>query len=140
MVQRISYEEMCLLRMMNMSSLMPHYWSEILLWAGQLLDQDQLQKMNEMIHDVEKMVLETKRERLELEDGTVVWRETVRGEASLYDIEMALESNPDYYSYFQREDGTVVTKFDIERKLDKIRKFIFEEIRARASNRRFSRM
>jgi len=123
-----------------MSSLQPHYWSEILIWAGQLLDPDQIQKLNEMIHDVEKLVLETKRERIELEDGSVVWRETVKGEASLYDIEMAIESNADFYSYFEREDGQIVTKFDIERQLDKIRKFIFSEIRERASNRRFSRM
>jgi len=93
-----------------------------------------------MIYEVEKMVLETKRMRMEMPDGTVVWKEVVVGEASIYDIEMALESNADYYSYFQKDDGTIITKFDVERKLDNIRKWLYNEVRIRASGKRFSRM
>jgi hypothetical protein len=97
-------------------------------------------KLNEMIHDVEKLVLETRKERIELQDGRVIWRTTVKGEASIYDIEMAIESNADYYAYFERDDGSQVSKFDIERKLDKIRKFVYENVRMRAQNKRFTRM
>jgi hypothetical protein len=58
---------------------------------------------------------------------------------SLYDIEMAIESNADYYAYFEKEDGTVVTKFDVERKLDNIRKWLYETVRVKSQNRRFMR-
>ena len=64
-------------------------------------------RLNEELHDVERMVLETKRVRVELEDGTVLWKTVVKGDASIYDIEMALESNPDYFSYFEKEDGMI---------------------------------
>lgn len=136
----MSYEEIILIRIMNTSSLQPHYWSELLSLANQLLDDQGRQKLQEMIAEVEQMVLETKRVREELPDGSVKWKTVVKGEASLYDIEMAIESNMDYYAYFEKEDGTIVTKFDIERRLDKIRKWIFDSVRERAANRRFSRM
>ena len=108
--------------------------------AQQLLSEDQRVKLNELIYDVEKMVLETKRVREETPDGKVVWKTVVKGDASIYDIEMALESNPDYFSYFEKEDGTIITKFDVERKLDKLRKWVFEEVRIRSQNKRFTRM
>jgi hypothetical protein len=92
-----------------------------------------------MIFEVEKMVLETEMVREEQPDGSVKWVENVRGRLSLYDIEMALESNPDMYAYFVRDDGTVVTKFDIERKLQEIKKFIYAIVRQRSSSRRFRR-
>jgi len=111
-----------------------------LLNAQQLLNPEQIEKLNEMIYDVEKTVLETKRVRQEMPDGTVVWKEVVKGEASIYDIEMALESNADYMAFFQKDDGTIITKFDVERKLDNIRKWLYAEVRVRASGKRFSRM
>ena len=92
-----------------------------------------------MIFNVEKMVLETEVVPQEQEDGTIIWIERIVGRLSLYDIEMAIESNPDYYAYFTRQDGRVVTKFDIERELDKIKKWLFNKVRGRAEQRRFSR-
>lgn len=92
-----------------------------------------------MIFEIEKFVLETDMMPTETEDGKVLWIERVRGEMSLYDIEMALESNLDYYAYFEKEDGTRITKFDIERQLDKIRKWLYNIVRIRSQGRRFMR-
>jgi len=61
------------------------------------------------------------------------------GGGSLYDIEMALESNPDFYSYFERADGDRVTKFDIERNLNNIKMWIYQRVRERAVGRKFQR-
>ena len=140
MVVRMTYEEINLIRLMNLNSLMPHYWSELILLAQQLISEEQRIKLDELIHDVEKMVLETKRVREETPDGRVIWKTVVKGDASIYDIEMALESNADYFAYFEKEDGTIVTKFDVERKLDKLRKWLYTEVRIRSQNKRFSRM
>ena len=93
-----------------------------------------------MIFEVEKLVLETEVVPQKDDDGKLVWVERIKGELSLYDIEMCTESLPDYYAYFQKDDGTTVSKFDIERKFDKIRKWIMERVREKASNRRFTRM
>lgn len=138
-MQRYSYEEMILLRMLEINSLVPHYWSELLLLAEQLLSPEEREQLHEMIFEVEKMVLETEMVPQETEEGGVVWTERVKGELSLYDIEMAIESNPDYYAYFEKSDGAKVTKFDIERRLDKIRKWLYDKVRARAQGRRFQK-
>lgn len=58
---------------------------------------------------------------------------------SLYDIEMALESNMDFYSYFEKSDGTVITKFDIERKLNNIKSWIYSKVREKSVGRKFNR-
>lgn len=92
-----------------------------------------------MIFDVEKMVLETDVMPVKQEDGAMVWVERIRGELSLYDIEMAVESNADYYGFFQKEDGTIISKFDVERRLDKVRKFVYECLRRHAEGMRFNR-
>lgn len=63
---------------------------------------------------------------------------TVQDRHSLYDIEMAIESNRDFGSFFMRY-GRRITKFDVERKLNRIKQFIFNIIRERASQRRFKR-
>lgn len=139
MATRYSYEEMILLRMLEINPLMPHYWSELLLLAEQLLDNDERRELHRMIFDVEKMVFETEIIPRELNDGRIVWVERIRGKLSLYDLEMAIESNPDYYAYFERQDGRSVTKFDIERELNNIKKWLFQKVRERASQRRFSR-
>lgn len=138
-IQRYSYEEMMLLRVLELNSLLPHYWSELILLAEQLLTHDEREELHDMIFDVEKMVLEIEVIPRELTDGRLVWVERIRGELSLYDIEMALESNPDFYAYFQREDGRMITKFDIERELNRIKAWLFEKVRERAENRRFTR-
>jgi len=141
---RYSYEEMVLLRLLELNSLMPHYWSELILLAFQLISPEEREKLQGMIFDVEKMVLETEMFPRELRDEAtgqirIQWVERVRGELSLYDVEMAVESNPDYYAYFEREDGLKVTKFDVERRLDKIRKYLYELVRQRAQGRRFQK-
>ena len=108
--------------------------------AERLLTPQEREQLNQMIFDVEKLVLETEIVPEEGEDGKIVWVEQIRGELSLYDIEMAFESLPDYYSYFQKDDGVMVTKFDVERKLDKIRKWVYERVGEKAQGRRFTRM
>jgi hypothetical protein len=111
----------------------------LLLLAEQLLDPEEREELHQMIFDVEKRVLETAMEPKELEDGTVLWVEKVRGKLSLYDVEMALESNPDYYAYFELEDGTKVTKFDVERELNKIKSWLYQRVRERSIGKRFAR-
>lgn len=138
-LQRVNYEEMILLRILSLNTLMPHAWSELLLLAEQLLDANEREELHEMIFEVEKLVLETEVLPRIKDDGTMVWVERIRGRLSLYDIEMAIESNPDFYAYFQKEDGTIVTKFDVERELDKIKHWLFTKVRERSSQRRFTR-
>lgn len=140
MVQRIAYEEMILLRMLELNSLMPHYWSELVMLAEQLLDNEERKELMRMIFEVEKMVFETEIVPRELEDGRLIWVERIHGRLSLYDIEMALESNPDYYAYFERQDGRTISKFDIERELNRIKKWLYDKVRDRSQSRRFSRM
>ena len=139
MLQRYSYEEILLQRIWNLTSLYPHYWSELLLLAEQFLTDEQREELHSMIFDVEKLVLETEVIPRVDENGKLFWVERIRGKLSLYDIEMAIESNPDYYAYFQREDGTIVTKFDVERELNRIKGWLFAHIRQRASSKRFSK-
>jgi len=116
---------MILLRILELNSLMPHYWSELFVLSFQLFEDDELAELKFMIKSVEEMVF-TDEER-------------VTG-LSLYDIEMAIESNADYYSYFEREDdGRSVSKFDIERNLNRIKVWIFERVRMKAQQRRFAR-
>ena len=109
------------------------------MYAEQLLEPEERYELNQMIFDVEKMVFETEYVREEDAEGNILWVERIKGDLSLYDIEMAMESNLDYYSYFERDNGAMVSKFDIERKLDKIRKFIYAKVRARSMKRRFKR-
>lgn len=85
------------------------------------------------------MVFETEVIPKEQPDGTLLWVERISGQMSLYDIEMAIESNPDYYSYFTREDGHSVSKFDIERELNKIKSWLYAIVRERSQGRRFTR-
>jgi len=108
-----------------------------MLLAEQLLGAEEKEELHEMVFNVEKLVLETEIVPREREDGSVLWVERIKGRLSLYDIEMATESNPDFYAYFERVDGSRVTKFDIERELDKIKKFLYEKVRLRAQGRRF---
>lgn len=109
--------------------------------ADQFLQTDEdREELRRMIFEVEKLVLETEMVPIEDEQsGKLIWIERVKGERSLYDIEMALESNPDFFAYFIREDGTQITKFDIERRLDVIRKWLYSKVREKAQGRRFQK-
>ena len=109
-----------------------------MLLAEQLLKPEERDELHQLIFEVERMVLETEVVPRE-EDGKTVWVERIRGKMSLYDIEMATESNPDYYAYFEREDGRAVTKFDIEHELNKIKSWLFGKVRERSVGRRFQR-
>lgn len=131
---------MILLRLLELNSLLPHYWSELLLLADQLLSPEERLELYKMIFEIEKLVLETEMVAEEQDDGTVRWVEEVKGRLSLYDIEMATESNSDYFAYFQKEDGTTVSKFDIERRLNEIKRWLYAKVRVRAQGRRFTRM
>ena len=107
--------------------------------AEQLLDPDEKDELHRMIFDVERLILETEVIPKEQPDGTILWVERISCSLSLYDIEMAIESNSDYYSYFETPDGRRVSRFDVERELDKIKKWLYERVRGRASKRRFNR-
>lgn len=137
---RVTWEEINVMALYNLSSLSPHYYSQLVTIAEQLLTQEEREELNEMIFEVEKLVLETEVVPKDVGNGQVVWVERIRGEMSLYDVEMALESNNDYYSYFQKEDGVIISKFDVERQLDKIRKYVYECLRRHAEGMRFTRM
>jgi hypothetical protein len=105
-----------------------------------LQDEEDREELKKYIFEVEKLVLETEFVPVEDEEtGKLLWVERVKGERSLYDIEMALESNLDYYAFFEKEDGSIVTKFDVERKLDRMRKFLYEIVRNKAVGRRFQK-
>ena len=84
-------------------------------------------------------MFETEFVREEDEKGKFVWVERIKGDLSLYDVEMAMESNLDYFSFFQREDGTQISKFDVERALNRIRIWVFGIVRERSLKRRFRR-
>lgn len=139
-ISRMSWEEMNLLNIYNLPSFSPHYWSQFILLAEQLLTDEEREELRQRIFDIEKMILETEVIPERDQEGKIIWVERIRGELSLYDIEMAFESNQDYYAYFEKDDGTRVTKFDIERRLDALRKWIFDKVREKAANRRFTRM
>jgi hypothetical protein len=111
----------------------------LFLLAEQLLSPEEREELHQRIFDIEKMVFEIEVIPRELDDGRLIWVERIKGHLSLYDIEMAIESNPDYYAYFTRDDGTSVSKFDIERQLDKVKKWLYSIVRDRSQGRRFSR-
>jgi hypothetical protein len=103
----------------------------------QLLDPDEMRYFQLQLKNIEDMVLS---------------KEQIAHGRSLYDIEMAIESNPDYYAYFENPRGahwlpgnlrkkrySEVTKFDVERELSKIKTWIFSVIRKRSETKRFSR-
>jgi hypothetical protein len=105
---------------------MPHYWSELFLLSFQLFDpkSPEYEELQNMIAEVEFFVLDDE----QLEAG-----------CSLYDIEMALESNMDYFAFFVKDNGTLITKFDVERKLNNIKSWIYAKVREKAVGRKFSR-
>ena len=138
-MQRYSYEEMMLLRAIELNSLLPHYWSELFTLMSQLLDEKETQFLQQQLVEIENYVLSEAQ---------------IKAGYSLYDIEMAIESNPDYYAYFENPRGNnqwregsmrkirnaEITKFDVERKLNKVKSWIFAVVRKRAEGRRFNRM
>ena len=136
----VSYQEIVLSSILRLSPLMPHYWSTLLSQAVQLLTPEEIAEMEKMIGRVEMMVNGVERVIVLDVEGNPQLKERSEGLLTLYDIEMAFESNQDYYAFFEREDGVRVTKFDIERELDKIRKWLFLKVKERAYSMRFSRM
>jgi hypothetical protein len=106
--------------------LLPHYYSELFLLAFQLFppQSEDYAVLQDAIREVEAMVLD---------------EDELAGGISLYDIEMAIESNPDYYSFFARGDGSIVTKFDVERELNKVKAWIYGRVREQATGRKFQR-
>jgi len=137
------------------------YWSEFFSISLQLLNEQETEKLTAHIREVEKFVLEeqywynyfrcanenchhkwkTDSDWIEREKCPVCGAgsaKLLQDRHTLYDIEMAIESNPDYTSFFKRY-STDIYKFDIERKLDAIRRWVFRIIKERASNRRFRR-
>ena len=105
---------------------------------SQLLDEKETMYLQEQLKEIEDFVLS---------------EDQIKSGYSLYDIEMAIESNPDYYAYFENPKGNVwgkgsmrkirnveITKFDVERKLNKVKSWIYAVVRVRSEGRRFNRM
>ncbi len=161
MPSQYDYNEMMILRLIELNSLIPHYWSEFLILSFQLLDTDQQKLLKKRIQEIESMVLEedslynvyrcdgpkclfkfkTKRDWYDITHCPKCGHKqvsTVIDRLSLYDIEMAMESNNDYNAFFVNK-GVKVTKFDVERKLNKIKQYVFNIIRETATKRRFKR-
>jgi hypothetical protein len=136
-LNKITWEEINVMSLYGLSTLQPHYYSQMILVAEQLLTVEEREELNQMIFEVEKMVLETEVMPVKQEDGKIIWVERIRGELSLYDVEM--ESLADYYAFFQKEDGTIISKFDVERRLDKVRKYVYGCLRTHAEGMRFNR-
>ena len=63
---------------------------------------------------------------------------TVNDRISFFDIELSMESNRDFGAFFLRY-GERISKNDVERKLVKIKSWIFASIHQQASQRRFKR-
>jgi len=150
---------MVILRLLELNSLIPHYWSEFMVLAFQLLDTEEQKILKKQLEEIEEIVLEKEylfnvyqcvdckkkfSTRIDWFDITGCPKcssiniKILSERQSLYDIEMAMESNRDYNAFFLRY-GQRITKFDIERKLIKIKQWIFNIIREKASSRRFKR-
>jgi hypothetical protein len=162
MMRKMAYEEICLVRIINMSPLMPHYWSDFVVTAKQLLNAEQEKRLSNMVREVEKMVLEEEFwfNIFLCKKCQAVWKteddwyevatcknpncksydvKLIQERHSLYDIEMAIESNRDYTAFFNRY-GQKIYKFDVDRKLNKIKEWIFVIVKEKASSIRFNRM
>jgi predicted Zn-ribbon and HTH transcriptional regulator len=127
--------------------------------AFQLLNTDEQKILKKQIEEIEQMVLEddvlfnvykcndckykwkTKTDWFDIQ-GCPKCRGmnivSLQERQSLFDIEMACESNRDYNAFFLRY-GDRVDKFSIERRLIKIKQWVFMIIRERAGSRRFKR-
>ncbi|MBR9700906.1 hypothetical protein GOV11_03510 [Candidatus Woesearchaeota archaeon] len=140
MPRPLQYQEIVLHQIMSLHILQPHYFSSLFHIATQLLDEDEILEMERRIGLVEMMVNGEDKYIDFDEKGNSVVRARPKGGLTLYDIEMALESNLDYYAYFEREDGVKITKFDVERELDKVKRYIFLRVKEKAYGMRFTRM
>jgi predicted Zn-ribbon and HTH transcriptional regulator len=162
MIRKMEFEEIVILKIINTSTLMPHYWSDFVVTAKQLLNHEQEKRLASMVREVEKMVLEEEFYYnvfvCKSKECNHVWRteddwyevascpkcksydaKLVQERHSLYDIEMAIESNRDFTAFFNRY-GAKIYKFDIERKLNKIKEWVFVIVKEKAQSRRFTRM
>jgi len=124
MPTRYEWTEMLVVRLMELNSMMPHYYSELFLLANQLLEGEDNVQLHLMIENIERMCLSID----ERKKGLV-----------FYDVEMMLESSQDYSSYFEHDDGKRVYKLDVDRELSKIKSFIFDKVKEIGSQRRFSK-
>jgi predicted Zn-ribbon and HTH transcriptional regulator len=151
---------MIILRMIELNSMIPHYWSELFLLSKQLFTEPEEELMLEMfVRTLEEDVLEreyiynkfickkceykfmTRQDWFEIQQCPKCSSSDVRlvyERMSLYDIEMALESNQDYNSYMRRY-GVKISKFDIERRLNTIKEWIYGKVREKSVGRRFKR-
>jgi len=124
MTTRYDYDEMLLVRILELNQYIPHFYSELFLLANQLLDGEDNIQMHLMIEQIEKLCLSLD----ERKKGLI-----------FYDVEMMLESSMDYSAYFEHDDGKRVYKLDVDRELSKIKVFIFDKVKEKASKRRFSK-
>lgn len=127
--------------------------------SAQLLNEQEKAVLGRMIHQVEKMVLEddvmfnyymcnickykwkSEKDWFDISNCPKCMKndvETLQERMGIYDIEFAFESNRDYSSYFLKY-GQRIYRIDVERRLERIKTFIFNVVRERSSKRRFRR-
>jgi hypothetical protein len=124
MPTRYEWTEMLVVRLMELNSMMPHYYSELFLLANQLLEGEDNVQLHLMIEQIERLCLSVD----ERKKGLV-----------FYDVEMMIESSQDYSAYFEHDNGKRVYKLDVDRELSKIKVFIFDKVKEIGSQRRFSK-
>jgi len=140
MARRIQYEEILLHSIFGLHPMQPMYWSTFFWLCSQLLTVEQMKELEQRLGKVEMLVNGKERFIEKLSNGEIIIKERPAGSLSTYDIEMAFNSSDDYYAFFERPDGVKITKFDIEREFDKIRKWVFLIVREKAYNTRFTTM
>lgn len=127
--------------------------------ASQLLSEEERAIMGMMVRQIENMVLEdeclvnhyrcggcglywtSKKDWFDVQfcpkckNPKVI---TIQERQSIYDIEFVFESNRDYTAYFERY-GQKITRSDVERRLNRIKEWLFGLIREKSEGRRFKR-
>jgi DNA-directed RNA polymerase subunit RPC12/RpoP len=157
--QKIDFQELCLVSLLRLSYLAPHYWTNFFELASLFLQtNEQKATLKRAILEVEKSVLEESewynyivcrdcKKKWRTEDDNLVHNcpkcnsqntLVIKDRHSLFDIEFAMESIRDYGAFFDRY-GEHISKFDVERKLIKIKNWVWEIISEVGSKRRFRR-
>jgi hypothetical protein len=130
--------ERAIVRLLDLDRNKPNYFTELILLARQMIDYEEEEELRAMLFEVQRKVLETKIVPAEDRFGNTVWVERLSGPQTFYDIDMAMGQNDDCYAYFEKEDGTKVSRFEIERDMEDIRRWVYGKVRKRAMAMRFS--
>ena len=143
--------------MLELSSFYPSYYSELVMLAFQIFSEDELLYLQNMIYELEDFVLDAEdimykyyceicnkkfacRRLLDFCPKCKSIMKMYHVGKNLFDIELLMGSTNDYTSYHEKKDGSQITKFDIEHRLNDIKRWVFGMIRMKAQGRRFKRV